>query len=589
MSSAVTPSATLSTRYMLLRIENITINPGIYRYSDTFNVIISSLSHSEPSTYAVKAVYKFMEIIDPSRSLFLFVTLDSGDILVRKRYVHELSFNISSLTPIFPALKAIISIPSTTICYKIIQKTTVTIICNSYCKTDLVSIQNSNLFSLHFFSLHRLLFYNANSKVLPGLAKDIFDYAGAAVRIPKICLLIVKSLKPACRADIMSLLIVAEQHNITLKLRRTKSQLLALHQILANYTTLEHIAYASYLILKAPPASLTNQLVLESYDKTAFFYCENNKRNTTGGGWEVSVWYAPFSLRVWASICVTFICVGFFIQVDQRSVQNFLSIFQLLASALGHQNWEIKRYTTVILAIAFLFSVYGNCLLSIVSVVLPPQGIKTVKELLDSNYKILVKPTQFTLPAKEIFEFDFKLQHISEYIDDTFHSVNVTSNQELYFLMTSNGNKFAITSDLSYSELILEDMKYKVGLMNPASICFQLKQTMNPRRVFWKFNTENSFWAKRTQEKIVEAGLFSQWNRWSTWRYLLRLRQLSNSTEHHNKPEYIDIGRFQCILLVCVGLIGICAIALLIEIYFSWKSRFKSERVGMLRPINLNI
>ncbi|CAL8121138.1 unnamed protein product [Orchesella dallaii] len=574
---------------MLLRFENVTISDGMYRYSNTYNVILSSLSHSEPSTSAAKTVYNFLDILSPTRSLFLFVTLDSGDILVSMRYVHDLSFRISDVTSIFPALKAIVSIPSTAGCDKIVRKTAVTIICNSYCKTQTVSIQDSNLFSLPFVSLHKRLFNNANSKVLPGLAKDIFGYARVAARMPKICLLLVKSLNSACRADIMSLLILAEQHNITLELRKSNLPLLALHQILANYTTLEHIAYVSYLFLRAPPASLTNQIILESYDAIVFFYCASMSRNTTYGGCEGSVWYEPFTLRVWASICVTFIAASFCIQIDRRNVKNFISILQLFASALGHQNWEIKRYTIAVFTIPFLFSLYGNSLLSIVAVVLPPQGIKTVKELLDSNYKILVNPALYTSPPKEVFEFDFKLQHIWEYIDDAFHFVNITLNQEIYSLMASNGNKFAITSDLSFSEPIFEYMKFYVGLMNPASICFQLKQTMNPRRVFWKVNTENSFWVKRTQGKIVEAGLFSQWNRWSTWRYLLRLRKLRNSTENHQKPEYIDMGRFQCIILVCVGVIGICAIVLLIEIYLAWPARFKRVRLGMLRPMNLNI
>ncbi|CAL8121140.1 unnamed protein product [Orchesella dallaii] len=241
---------------------------------------------------------------------------------------------------------------------------------------------------------------------------------------------------------------------------------------------------------------------------------------------------------------------------------------------MGHENLEIKRYILLVVVIAFLLSLYGNSLLSNITVVPAPEGLKTIKELFDSGFKIFFLGELAGLTVKEIFEFEFKLHNLLEYLQGGFYPVNATNIRDLVPLMAERSKKLAMPYAAADADLVLRDLTNKLRLIDPTFFCFKLHQTMLPKMLTWKIHTENIFWVKKTLRKLVESGLFSQWDKWSTWRHFLTLKLLEVSTDNFQDPDYIDFGRFCAMMSFWLGMLILSLIVFFCETFWESNSGF---------------
>ncbi|CAL8121109.1 unnamed protein product [Orchesella dallaii] len=586
------PSANLLTGFSLQRSENAKITVGVYRFSNPFNIIISPLSTKTPAQSASNTVFKFIDVLIPSRSLYIFVIVDNGDIALRKQNQNDVPLWISQALPVFPALKAVINIPSSRITSKSVAQSTITFICNSYCETNPMKLQNSDFLASNIYSIHRTLYRNANLKFLPGLARDIFDYVNTAPYL-NFCFTVIKSLEPICRSDIMSILILAVVHNSSLYLVAGTPSNNAQYQVSEHYGSVEHIVHSMFYFSYNIPVSTLNKLTFERYDSNVLFYCHRKNNNVFSGASEFTFWYQPFTPGIWMGILSIMITSIFYFNIDQNISTAVVSILHLVSSAFGQTNWELRRYMIVVCALAFMCSVYGNSILSIITVVLPPKGADSLKELLTAGYRIIFFTQHaFRLP-KEIFRFDFLQLHLSKFLDHVFYIVNNTGLiSDIIPTMAEKGNKFAAIHFASISTLILKDISHKIQLLDPEFICFQLEQQLNPKIYFWKINTENSFWIRKSLGQIMESGLYFQWDAWSTWRYLLKLKQLGDLIEHL-EPEYINLQRFRPIISICAGLLIVCIAVFVFEICTIYsrkkstvrKSSFKQTQIILIQVV----
>ncbi|CAL8121107.1 unnamed protein product [Orchesella dallaii] len=521
---------------------------------------------------AVNTVFKFIDIVIPSRSLFLFVIIDYGNFIYRIQNQNDVPLWISESLPIFPALKAVINIQSSHITNKSVARSTITFICNSYCNTPPMKLQNSDFLASNFYSIHFALFRNANLKFLPGVAKDTFGYIGSAPYL-NYCFMAIKSLETACRSDIMTMLILATLHNSSLYLVAGAPEPNARYEVYEPYGFVEHIAYSMFYMNYFLPASHLNQLTFERYDSNVLFYCDKSKHKISSGSMEFTFWYQPLTPGIWICIVFTLITSTFYLYIDHNISSVLISVLHLISSALGQQTWELRRYIFVVCALAFMCSVYGNSILSIITVVLPPKGADSLKDLLTAGYRILFLSKLSALMPQDVFQFDFQLLHLSEFLHHAFYTVNNTGLiKDIIPLMAENGNKFATIHDASISTLVLKDISHRIRLVEPEFTCFKLEQPLNPKIYFWKINTENSFWISKSLGQIVDSGLFFQWDAWSTWRHLLTLKQLGDIIEHL-EPEYINLQRFRPIISICAGLLIVCTTVFVFEKWITYRRR----------------
>ncbi|CAL8121111.1 unnamed protein product [Orchesella dallaii] len=519
---------------------------------------MAPLSLMTPTLSAANTVVKFIDILNPSRSFFLFVIVDYGNIVFRTQNQHEVPLWISLSIPILPALKAVINIPSSHITSKSVAQSTITFICNSYCETYPIKLQNSDFLASDFYSIHRTLYRNANLKFLPGLAQDLFGYVDTAPYL-NYCFKAIKSLETMCRSDIMSMLILESLHNSSLYLLKGTPDTNAKYEVYEPYGFVEHIAYSMSYMDYSLPVSYLNQLTFERYDSNLLFYCERSKyKDNLSGSSEFTFWREPFTPGIWMWLVLVIISVLFCFIIDRSISSPFITILHMIYSVLGQESWELRRYIFIVCALAFMSSLYGNSILSIITVVLPPKGVDSLKDLLTAGYRILFLTKLSTVMPKEVFRFDFQLLYLSEFLHHAFYTLNNTILiNDIVPLMAEKGKKFATIHSASMSTLVLNDISHKIRLLEPEFTCFKLELPLNSKIYFWKFNTENSFWIRKSVGPIVDSGLFFQWDAWSTWRHLLKLKQLEDIIEHL-EPEYINLQKLRPIFSICAVLLIVC-------------------------------
>jgi len=186
---------------------NAIISIATYKFPNTFNVVVSSLSSSNPHRSANDTLMAFLTTVAPSRTVFLFILNESPELSIQKSKTRKIVYSsIFLFLPGFPALKAIIKIHSNN---TILCIASITFVCNRYCTVSTTPLESSTLFqTTSLYPLHRSLFFSANKKILVGIATDIFDYIQTTNRfnLKMDCLTLVKTLSPMCRSDIMTLI-----------------------------------------------------------------------------------------------------------------------------------------------------------------------------------------------------------------------------------------------------------------------------------------------------------------------------------------------------------------------------------------------
>ncbi|CAL8121200.1 unnamed protein product [Orchesella dallaii] len=540
----------------------------VYRYSTTLNIIICPLPSWHSGRAAKDCVLQFMKALVPTRTLFLFVNV------IRNALGHEVmsSPNWVEFLPVFPALKVLIYVDK--LCDP--TRKVLLFICKDYCSSVPAAPSIFDLFRhLNFDSAHRSLFQNTRGKVLPALVADVFQYTEAfkdQTERASACLKLVGQLSKYCRNDIMTMLTIAKYHNATLSLHRMMSKTMATYQVGRLYSHIEHIVYALQLSAPKTPREFAIQFHYEKTDSMSILYCkENDQKN---GNWrgKLSPWKDPFTPTVWLTFKLVFIFIIVAFLIDSRTCNGFLAIVQLISYTLGHEKCEKKRYYTFICSMAFLLLIYSNCILSIISVPPPVIGFQTLKNLLDAKYKICWPKRLTSKSPDEMLQFDFEVLGLSNKINTTFHIMeNATKFVEIVAEMVRKGNKLAMWELSSTSERKLKELRHEFGLRKISSYCFIVKQTLNIRLYFWKINTENRYWIIRTLERLVESGINSQWNKWSDWGSLVKLKLLNDTdigghSSDTSNPTYISLNELLIVFIMWVVLSVVSFFVLCTEI-----------------------
>ncbi|CAL8092235.1 unnamed protein product [Orchesella dallaii] len=520
----------------------------VYRHSNTYNVIISRLSNENPTQSVKDTVMAFINTVVPSKTLFLFTTKMKLNIPILLKTSHTL--------PVFPALKAVLHISN-----KIVSSL---VILN--CLGGYKCPPTSNLLEkdLEFDFIHRSLHKNAYGSILHGLPESTAPAKKLGKNVGK-CRILIKYLDPNCPNDIMAFLTLAEVSNSTLFLHQKTPATIQRLELYKFITPVEHIVYAMFLNPeRTVPLAYINQLHFDKYDSTSILYCEKGRKHLRKGKWfqKVSIWFDPFTTGVWVGFKLTLVSILLCFYVDGK-IGNFLfACINLISVVFGHGDWNRRRrYYFVANAIAFLFLLYGNSLLCNVTTISSPAGFSTLKELLEiGKYKIAWLPRAYKVPPQHYFDFDFKLigwDH--QRLNESFHYLpNSRGILELVPEMAEKrGNlKLAVIYPSSKSDVMLNGLTQLIKKFEPSSICFKVKQTLNPRLFSWTINMENQYWILKTLEQIVESGLFSQWRMRALWGSLWsRVFFHGSSSMQESLPNYIDLEEFKPILIIWLGLI----------------------------------
>jgi len=537
------PNNLILNRVMVVN-GSINLNDGgTYKYSNTFNVIIGPILYSSRSSYAdvvSETIHTFKDAVIPSRSIFIFFQI-----------LHQLMD--TSMLPVFPALKVVLHLPF--YLESFLDEISVSFICRGYCKMPPVPIRNSFLlqrYSKSLVDIHSSPFKNSNGKVIPSLAEDIFGYTLTpylGLENQGVCLALVKRLQGHCRTDIMTFLTVGQTLNATMFLYRVANIGLALHQADRVSTYIDHVVFAASPGLSNYPRSLMSQLLFNKFGSTCLQYCDKNGHDRFHVGY--MVWYEPLSSDIWKYIVAVFISIWIVLLLDPKVKNAVTATPMFIISALGQGNWHPRRYLVIASGLTYLYFMYENSLLSIITVVSPPKVLETLRELLDAGFKIiwLVKLAPGIQPFT-YYDIEFQINKLLPRVNDSFFMLeNVTQMHEIVETMETSKQKLAMTNEISLADYILKDARNELLSKWPSVQCFTLKQTLNRRAFFWKVNTENSYWIQKILMKIVESGLSIQWDEWSNWSAAKRFRVPSAAPATGLQPDYIVLDKILAVMV----------------------------------------
>ncbi|CAL8121146.1 unnamed protein product [Orchesella dallaii] len=568
------PCSSLKTRNTIItnNTRQFIVPQGNYRFSNTFNVIISPWSSSENYNTRIKL---FMDTLSPTRSIFFFTTiLNHTDTSLTTTSIDNFTWNPSSLI-FYPVLTAVLSINMKSQCD--LNLTVITYLCNGYCKHQ--PRQNSDTFSLAKFNQIRdSLYKNGNGKIIPSLVVDVFRYTDHKPSSKSdTCLNFVKSLNSTCRSDIMISLVFGSVYNATMFLiKQTPDQLLR-YQVTEHYSTMEHISNWVSFGDSNVPFSTLNQLQFEVFDSNALFYCKRRKqkpRVTLGNTVRLFIWHRPFKFGVWLSIAGILVCAAIYLRMDTTFAET-IGMLRIFSSALGHERWKIKKTIFLPCSIAFLLLVYANRLLSNVTIVETKGEITSLRKLLDFGFKIVWIDKFSSESPHDFYHFDFKLYGLLDRINDTFYSVpNITRISDVVAVFSYGDQKLALSYSKSRSEMMLKYLTQKTRLTDPSFECFKVDETIRLKMYSWRVNTQNGYWFRKTLSRLVTSGIYVQWDKWSTWGHLMRSKQLDGFDVVNHIPEYIQLPNFIVILLVLSGIHVISIMLLCVEIA---RYRYKSS------------
>ncbi|CAL8136648.1 unnamed protein product [Orchesella dallaii] len=535
----VVPNESINSR--VIAIHNTTsLNKGEYRFSNTFNVVIF---HVEPNytSEMVKLSY-INDYLVPSRSIFLLITLTKG-----KETSNPNLPDWPKELKIFAALKLILRVPLPNRCNQR-NETSVTVICSGYCSSlpkplaeFAKTFQKNDL-----NSFHRSLFWNGNGKELPALIHDVYYFIQD---IPKkeqrICISSKIRLNYRCNDEIMTMLTFSEIHNITINLEKLTRISLHKYGVGQRDQGPESLTF-SITASKSYSFSTLAQMVFNSFVSRSFVYCPRLQ----GTKWmrnylQFEIWYEPLTPTIWWSVLSLLIFGTVISFLHHRHFQSVLFILITYWGALFGAQCN-RRYFILVASFAFLMQIYSNELGSIIIVGQKSEGLKTVRELLTANYKILVDYTVLEQASGEIvYAKDFKRLGLST--EGAFQTTNSSDLDQMLLKMAEENARLAFTATTSmaafYAAVSAQKIRQK-NLITTAFTCHVLEETVRQEQTQSVLKTENQYWLYVTLQRIRGAGLQDKWNEWSRWHYMLRLRLLGQSQSFKPGPQFVDGPKF---------------------------------------------
>ncbi|CAL8097936.1 unnamed protein product [Orchesella dallaii] len=544
------PHASLRSR--ITALECVTcfekgLDRGNFRFSNTFNVVISPLENFIEYKSLWGPVEDLWNVLVPSRSLFIYVWENNPERYLKQLENNFILQNWNTNLRIFAALKLILTLPSDFRCSA--RGTGVTIMCSGYCSSRIKIAKVLRLLweGQDFYSIHHGFYWNANGKHVPGvipLRASPNTFANLRTYI-----------NGNLNGPVMSLLTLASAHNLTISFHRRSLDTKSEFEISYCDSGLEAVALVSFTSYYP---CFIGQLYFQKFDSFSVMYCSKIKDD---GGFIIrfGTWYNPFSAGVWITILgfMVFILGVLVTQHNHNNVEYVLRQLVTYISWISGANIRPRHFIITWAVVFILSQLYVNGLTSLVTVATVQQGYKTLKDFIVNNYKIAFKQSDTSVRIEQLLKEEFKYFELP--IEDAFKIFNNNCTyDEIFIGSTSNGTKIGLlydTSELKHHVLYYNNVLRK---NNSTSFrCFGIDQTFKTRQHHWYMRIENYHWLMISMQRLMQSGLLYMWDEWSSWHHNLLDKLLGQSTSAG--PDFIDLSKI-------LGLLGIWWVCMLISI-----------------------
>ncbi|CAL8133425.1 unnamed protein product [Orchesella dallaii] len=317
----------------------------------------------------------------------------------------------------------------------------------------------------------------------------------------------------------MAVLILGAVHNLTISLYpRTNANWKNVMASSPNKGPEMLSGSASFATTNFYQMFVMNKLTVVDFDSRSIYYCQKLESETENN-LKFRVWLEPFTTGIWMGILaiVIYAVVCSFIQHRQNVYLGFITLMDYIGNVFGASVKSLSFLISVC-AVSFLLNqIYGNGLTSVITVVLPPKGIKSLKELLSYNYKIAFDPSEHSISVEDYYGPDFNAMNLS--VENSFVVLNKSEN--IYGRVGRRNVRLAMLATTSDVKMNVALMSKYLEQIDPSFTCFTLDETVNKIPVTWFTKTENQEWLKTSLQRIVESGLYRKWEAWATWYKML--------------------------------------------------------------------
>ncbi|CAL8130256.1 unnamed protein product [Orchesella dallaii] len=522
------PDKDILARYVTFRSDNdkFSLTRETYRYSNTFDIILASLPESLEALTFHDVLMTFIDIVVPSRSVFAFIQNSASQPPPTKETVKNWIQNL----PTFPALKFLLSVNLTSSSSNEVSVSSAYYLCSG--SRVFVPLPFPEFLiqakSATWIKLHRSQTWNGNRELIRGFIFDSYGYLKSPKEQAR-CLQLVKSIHIYCTSEIVTLLVLADTHNITVNLFNRDSS------DIKKFEHLEH--YTNY-------TTIVSKMSYERHPMPLSFMSAMHFQN--------------FDAETITSVIVT---VALIPRIETNFKDRLGNLLSLLANTFGHADSIQRKHILLVCSVAFLFSLHGNGLTSLVTVAPKPKLPKTIKELLDLKYKIMFPFPSKTRTFEKQYGPDFEFLGLQDRIQDSFYNKFYHTSTKVIERLCKSSGWLAFTNILSNSKFCTALYSFDLRPCDKSFVCHTLEQTFLARQYVWTVRAEGRVWLLKTLKQIVESGLADKWNEWSEWHGMLPYKRLV--TENSVTSDNIDFPKFYSAafvlsLFACIGMVALC-------------------------------
>ncbi|CAL8097932.1 unnamed protein product [Orchesella dallaii] len=509
------------------------LDGGNFRFSNTFNVVISPLENFKEFQSIWEPVHDLLNVLVPSRSLFIYVWENNPAMYLKQLKKNFILQNWNTNTRIFAALKLILTLPPDFQCSA--SRTVVSIICSGYCSSRLKTAEDlsSHWKGHNFYSIHHGFYWNANGKHVPGVIRlraSPNTFANSRTYINR-----------NLDGPVMGLLTLASTHNLTISFHRRSLD--SKTKFKTSYCDSGLASFTSY------HPCFIGQLHFQKFDSFSVMYCSKIK-DDGGSIIRFGTWYNPFSAGVWITVFVfmVFILGVLVTQHNHNNVEYVLRQLVTYISWISGANIRPRHFIITWAVVFILSQLYVNGLTSLVTVATVQQGYKTLKDFIVNNYKIAFKQSETSMTVEQMFGEEFKYFELP--IEEAFKIFQYNCRyDEIFIGSISNGTKIGLlllTSEINNGVLYYSNVLRKN--YSTSFRCFGIDQSFKTGQQHWYMRIENHHWLMISMQRLVQSGLLYMWDEWSKWHENLLDKVLGQSTSAG--PDFIDISKI-------LGLLGI--------------------------------
>ncbi|CAL8121508.1 unnamed protein product, partial [Orchesella dallaii] len=534
-----------------------------YRLSNTLNVIITPLYY--PNAWQVMdfTLIRLRNIVVASKSVFLFIWASFDELT--PVFTLQLA-KWADFMFIYPSLKFIVTVPKTLSCNR--ESSTATLVCNGYCNPHPVPISRIGNYMLQnrLSLFNRIMFRKAQGKRISTVLRDKFSFIRYFLdntnSEDKNCLSDLYRLNYVCTSEIMSIIVLGSIHNFTADMLQNTPRIYYLLLKQSFISGREVISFTSETRPEELSTTIISLYFPDRFDTTTLNYC-TRVIPEYARMLEFGVWYEPFPLNVWIFVLIV-IFYGMAYSFRHRFMRDGLMEFlNHVASILGQCPYVHTRYCVVILAIWFIIcQLYGNGFTSIITVASKPQGLKTVKDLLENGYKLL--NTGRNISADDLLDGFLEQNNLSEYADDAIKFVGGGTVEDLFKIMGKRGQRFAFKDTASENAFNSQlALKFLSDHFNESFNYFTIEERLGESQHNWVLKTENRGWLGESLQRLRSSGLYYKWDEWSTWHRLLLEGALFRN--EFGDSDLVDKPKVAAILVILSLIIAVSIVVFCIE------------------------